>query len=230
VCAEHQYSYSHSTAAAALKRRFTSEQDEEIELLYKSGKTLLAIAERYGASTAAVAGALDRRGIKRRHLTGIRSTPLTRSQELEIVSRFLAGERINALADEFHIGSKRCYAIVEQEGHKPKRGPRRGPDHPHWKGGRGRANTAGYIARWVPADHPYASMRNHKGRVPEHRLVVAEAIGRPLRKEETVHHINGVKHDNRLENLQLMSRNHGPRIMRRCGVCGSHVIETVALP
>lgn len=45
-------------------------------------------------------------------------------------------------------------------------------------------------------------------RVLEHRFVMERHIGRLLRPEETVHHVNGNKADNRLENLELWSSVH----------------------
>ncbi len=57
----------------------------------------------------------------------------------------------------------------------------------------------GYVTVYAP-DHPNATKMN---RVPKHRLVMSEYLGRPLNDNENVHHINGVKTDNSLENLEL---------------------------
>lgn len=70
-----------------------------------------------------------------------------------------------------------------------------------WNGGR-RVTAAGYVEVYAPT-HPHATGR---GVVTEHRLVMEEVLGRFLDSTESVHHRNGVKADNRRENLELWVR------------------------
>lgn len=54
----------------------------------------------------------------------------------------------------------------------------------------------------------YVSIRVGGVNIFQHRHVMEQHIGRPLLKSETVHHKNGVKDDNRLENLELWTSSH----------------------
>ena len=74
-----------------------------------------------------------------------------------------------------------------------------------------------------PSD-PFACMARSKGRILEHRLVMARKFGRPLRDTETVHHIDGDKTNNHPDNLEIRQGKHGKHIAMCCLDCGSHNI------
>jgi hypothetical protein len=98
--------------------------------------------------------------------------------------------------------------------------------HPMWKGDI-KITSRGYRMIKKP-DHPRADKR---GYVKEQVLVMEQYLGRYLTKEEVVHHINHIKTDNRIENLQLFS-SHSEHISkahnrrqeienRCCYLCGT---------
>lgn len=88
--------------------------------------------------------------------------------------------------------SSECY-----KKHIPEK--RSGEQNPHWKGGK--STNHGYT---IILQEGYYEKQKYVG---EHILIMEDLIGRKLYKNEEVHHKNENKSDNRLDNLQLLTKN-----------------------
>jgi len=66
----------------------------------------------------------------------------------------------------------------------------------------------GYVLVPIEPNDPLFAMVRHGRYVLEHRLVMARHLGRSLNTDEFVHHKNGIRTDNRIENLELWTRSH----------------------
>ena len=74
---------------------------------------------------------------------------------------------------------------------------RKGENNNFWKGGK--INIDGYIYIKV-YNHPN---KNARGYIAKHRLIMEKNLNRYLTKKEVIHHKNGIRDDNKIENLQL---------------------------
>lgn len=81
----------------------------------------------------------------------------------------------------------------------------KGKDHLGYKNGKTK-KPSGYVYLLLDEDDEFLCMSTTTGNyVAEHRYVVAKKIGRPLKTSEHIHHLNGIKDDNRIENLKLVN-------------------------
>ena len=81
--------------------------------------------------------------------------------------------------------------------------------------------------RMVPGNgHPN---QHRNGYIAEHRLIMSNILGRPLRKGESVHHIDGDRQHNDPSNLQLRGSAHGKGHAHICNDCGSSNIQHIQL-
>jgi hypothetical protein len=79
-----------------------------------------------------------------------------------------------------------------------------------------------------PGHEKYArNKKNGNWQVPEHVVVMARHLGRPIKKGETIHHRNGIRHYNQISNLELWSKSHpaGQRVLDVYNWAKSYIAE-----
>ena len=200
-------------------KRYTDGQEREMAARYTGGATYAELMRDFGGCNSTLRKALRRQGITPRRRGNVERA-FTADEMSQMISRWRAGESQTRIAQAFGAGQATVSRALRNAGVVVVARKQVGERHGMWKGGR-TISSAGYVFVSMPVDHPLAVMRNSTGYVAEHRLVMAQSLGRPLRKGESVHHINGDKQDNRLENLQLRHGQHGNGVTACCASCGS---------
>ena len=154
-----------------------------LEEAYKTQGTLSKTAEYFGVSKKLILNYMKKFELDRNPMK-------TQLNVSEIARLFRNGKTIKELAQKYSVSE---YIIKNRLREK-------GVDTDTFHKGY-RIKDSGYIVV-LRHEHPRA---NKQGYIEEHTLIMEEHIGRYLKENEVVHHVNGNKGDNRVENLKLMT-------------------------
>lgn len=209
------------------RRKLQDNQADEIVADYLSGEyTFKEMVEKYGCGEWSIRRMVRKNTdhIKKR---GGQFKILTEDEKKEVLSLYEGGLTQAQIAYKFKCSQIQISRTLKASGITSDKKAKR-ERHGQWKGGR-IIDASGYVSV-LAEDYPeFQSMKNSIGYIREHRLIVALSLGRPLKRSETVHHINGDASDNRLENLQLRQGQHGSGVVMQCACCGSYDVRKVKI-
>ena len=214
-----------------MQRHLQPNELENIKNMYLQGEQPERIATQYGIHKNTVYDVLGRLGVPLRKK---RRDYLSDEEKVKIARLYASGQSFEQIAQQLKLSWRTVNKYAKKVGVRPRpAGFQTGEGHHAWKGGR--VETAeGYILVQLTPEHPYYEMAQVKTSGPnryvlEHRLVMAQKLGRSLREDETVHHKDGNKKNNSVKNLQLRQGNHGKGSCFRCSDCGSYNVEATEL-
>jgi len=208
-------------------KRLSVDEEKKAVQMYEDGQKAQEVAKVLGVAHQTVLNALKKNGVRLR----MRKERFVSSEKLqEMRAMYESGHSFKEVAEYFGLSWDLVNRLLRDCGVQPRpAGFQKGAAHHAWNGGV-TVNSSGYMMERVYLDDPFFSMAQVKvegaSYAPQHRLVMARHLGRPLEEHETVHHIDGNKLNNSLENLQLRSGKHGKGVILQCADCGSHNINS----
>lgn len=128
---------------------------------------------------------------------------LSKKQEKQAIKLYLSGNSSIVIAKKYKCSPPTILRILWKNKIKTRNYSEATHKNTKW------VNPKGYVVI-TPKINEKRFKTGKKHDMFEHRLVMSKHLNRPLKKYETVHHINGNKQDNRIENLELWSKSQPP--------------------
>lgn len=208
------------------QKRITPDLIEQIIKEFSTGASQNELRIKYKCSRKTIRNILEKNNIEIIPWEHIR---LKDNDIKKLRNQWREGIPKQEIMKSYGISSCTLERWLRKMGENTRRSSAKGDKHAGWKGGKTTTTENGYVLLWVSNNDQFYTMANSQNYIPEHRYVMAKYLDRPLFDHETVHHINGNRSDNKIENLQLRIGQHGSGQAYCCADCGSKNITPIPL-
>lgn len=193
---------------------------------YLDGMTIEQLSKEYGLGRKAISNCIVREG-KELRPPGTGERKFSEKEISEMIEMYNNGRGVVSIAKTMKTSAPKVSKNLRLAGVEINEG-RLNKKNIDWQPRR-RVGPAGYVKIKIHPDDAFYYLTTDGDYILEHRYVMMVNLERALTKDESVHHINGDRQDNRIENLQLRKRYHGKGQKWQCGDCGSHNIVATKL-